>query len=92
MFLLHGVLRDTAVTGGLYKCGVTPDHSGDLDSTAAILAVRVWRENGEFRARITTAANVEHGSPQETVTASSGELEQLIYAWLFEIKASHNPC
>ncbi|HET7328411.1 MAG TPA: hypothetical protein VFJ14_14130 [Nocardioidaceae bacterium] len=64
---------------------MTPAHRGNVD-TAALLVVRVWRDAGQFRARLTSVADVEHGVPLEMTTASPDELERCVEAWLFDVR------
>jgi hypothetical protein len=62
-----------------------PVRSGE-PGTAAVLVVRVWHDAGEFRARVTTATDVENGIAQHEVAASRDDLERLIQAWMSEIE------
>ena len=56
---------------------------------AAIFLVRAWRDNGHFRARITSSVDVTAEPPTQTeiLIANPDEVSEHLAAWLSEIRA-----
>ncbi len=54
-------------------------------SSVAIFFVRVWYEDGEFRARVSQSADLTSERPVDLWTAEPSDLEQLLATWLREI-------
>jgi hypothetical protein len=68
---------------------VTTPPSVTRQPPAAIFLVRAWRDNGHFRARITSSVVVTAEPPTQTETliANPDEVSEHLAAWLSEIRA-----
>lgn len=55
--------------------------------TAAVFLVRAWRDDGQFRARITSSVDITAASPPQTETliANPEEVNGHLAAWLSKI-------
>ena len=58
---------------------------------AAVFLVRAWRDDGHFRARITSSVDITAEPPTQTETliANPDEVSEHLAAWLREIQTEH---